>query len=213
MRQGVHHPTGSQQAFLPGLAPWDNVGPDPRGATPAGHGGVAVAGGPVPTQDWFLTLHMRTSAGLQGVTTPLHHYIGLNLAKGDFPANEDRSRAQIGRALARKAGRNVHNSALGDRPVRTKHLLRSFEHTEGLNPSERAVELGENGWPNGQSELLMRIPVQLGSLLSGYLAEFLSFARLRPNSVECGNFGEVCTVRLSFRSRISALLSRAESTL
>jgi hypothetical protein len=49
MRQGVQHPTGSQQAFLPGLAPWDTVGPDPRGAKPVGHGGVAVAGGTVPT--------------------------------------------------------------------------------------------------------------------------------------------------------------------
>ena len=43
LRQGVHHPTGSQQAFLPGLAPWDNVGPDPRGATPP-----ATVGSPWP---------------------------------------------------------------------------------------------------------------------------------------------------------------------
>jgi hypothetical protein len=35
-------------------------------------------------------------------------------------------------------------------------------------------------WSNGKSERLVRVPAQVGSLLSVYLAEILGFARLRP---------------------------------
>jgi hypothetical protein len=41
------------------------------------------------------------------------------------------------------------------------------------------VQSGQNTWSNGKSELLVRVPAQLGSSLSDYLAEFLGFARLR----------------------------------
>src|SRR5712692_12044365 len=53
MMKGFHHPQGSQQAFLIGLAHLYNLGPYQRRAKHAGQGGVEVGGGRVPTQDWF----------------------------------------------------------------------------------------------------------------------------------------------------------------
>jgi hypothetical protein len=42
------------------------------------------------------------------------------------------------------------------------------------------MQSGWNTWSNGTSELLVRVPTPLRSPLSVYLAEFWSFARLRP---------------------------------
>jgi hypothetical protein len=63
MMQGCHHPNGSQQAFLRGLAPLYNLVPYQRRAQHASQCGVAVEGGKVPTQDWFLNLRILTSGG------------------------------------------------------------------------------------------------------------------------------------------------------
>jgi hypothetical protein len=54
--KGFHHPAGSQQAFLTGLAHLYNLVPYQRRAQHAGQCGVEVEGGRVPTADWFLNL-------------------------------------------------------------------------------------------------------------------------------------------------------------
>jgi hypothetical protein len=74
----------------------------------------------------------------------------------------------------------VPNYSLDGNKLRRNSLLRSFERTRRLNPSEKAAQSGQNASSNGKSELLVRIPAQLGVSLNDYLAEFLGFARLRP---------------------------------
>jgi hypothetical protein len=49
--KGFHHPGGSQQAFLTGLAPLYNLVPYQRRAKHAGQCGVEVEGGRLPTAD------------------------------------------------------------------------------------------------------------------------------------------------------------------
>jgi len=63
--KGFHHPGGSQQAFLIGLAHLYNLVPYQRRAQHAGQCGVEVEGGKVPTRDWFLNLQILTSGGFQ----------------------------------------------------------------------------------------------------------------------------------------------------
>ena len=63
--KGFHHPGGSQQAFLTGLAHLYNLIPYQRRAQPAGQCGVEVEGGRVPTADWFLNLQILTSGGFR----------------------------------------------------------------------------------------------------------------------------------------------------
>jgi hypothetical protein len=63
--KGFHHPRGSQQAFLTGLAHFYNLIPYQRRAQHAGHCGVEVEGGTVPTRDWFLNLQILTSGGFR----------------------------------------------------------------------------------------------------------------------------------------------------
>jgi hypothetical protein len=65
MMKGFHHPKGSQQAFLTGLAHLYNLVPYQRRARHAGQCGVEVEGGKVPTQDWFLNLQILTSGGFR----------------------------------------------------------------------------------------------------------------------------------------------------
>ncbi len=65
MMKGFHHPKGSQQAFLTGLAHLYNLVPYQRRAQHAGQCGVEVEGGTVPTQDWFLNLQILTSGGFR----------------------------------------------------------------------------------------------------------------------------------------------------
>jgi hypothetical protein len=65
--KGFHHPGGSQQAFLTGLAQLYNLIPYQRRAQHAGQCGVEVEGGRVPTRDWFLNLQILTSGGLRCV--------------------------------------------------------------------------------------------------------------------------------------------------
>src|SRR5262245_54618395 len=65
MMKGFHHPDGSQQAFLTGLAHLYNFIPYQRRAQHAGQCGVEVEGGRVPTADWFLNLQILTSGGFQ----------------------------------------------------------------------------------------------------------------------------------------------------
>jgi hypothetical protein len=65
MMKGFHHPHGSQQAFLRGLAHLYNLVPYQRRAKHAGQCGVEVAGGTVPTRDWFLNLQILTSGGFR----------------------------------------------------------------------------------------------------------------------------------------------------
>jgi hypothetical protein len=65
MMQALHHPDGSQQAFLTGLAHLYTLVPSQRRAQHAGPWGVAVEGGRVPTRDWFLTLPILTSGGFR----------------------------------------------------------------------------------------------------------------------------------------------------
>jgi hypothetical protein len=63
--KGFHHPGGSQQAFLTGLAHLYNLVPYQRRAKHAGQCGVAVEGGRLPTADWFLNLQILTSGGFR----------------------------------------------------------------------------------------------------------------------------------------------------
>ena len=63
--KGFHHPGGSQQAFLTGLAHLYNLIPYQRRGKHAGQCGVAVEGGRVPTADWFLNLQILTSGGFR----------------------------------------------------------------------------------------------------------------------------------------------------
>ena len=71
--KGFHHPKGSQQAFLKGLAHLYNLVPYQRRAQHAGQCGVEVEGGRVPTRDWLLNLQILTSGGYQRVTDTLYH--------------------------------------------------------------------------------------------------------------------------------------------
>ena len=50
--KGFHHPGGSQQAFVTGLAHLYNLVPYQRRAQHAGQCGVEVEGGRLPTRDW-----------------------------------------------------------------------------------------------------------------------------------------------------------------
>jgi len=63
--KGFHHPKGSQQAFLTGLAHLYNLVPYQRRAQHAGQCGVEVEGGTVPTRDWFLNLQILMSGGFR----------------------------------------------------------------------------------------------------------------------------------------------------
>jgi hypothetical protein len=63
--KGFHHPCGSQQAFLTGLAHLDNLVPYQRRALHAGQCGVDVEGGRIPTSDWMLNLQILTSGGFR----------------------------------------------------------------------------------------------------------------------------------------------------
>jgi hypothetical protein len=63
--KGFHHPGGSQQAFLRGLAHLYNLVPYQRRAQHVGQCGVEVEGGRVPTRDWFLNLQILTSGGFR----------------------------------------------------------------------------------------------------------------------------------------------------
>jgi hypothetical protein len=63
--KGFHHPGGSQQAFLIGLAHLYNLVPYQRRAQHAGQCSVEVEGGRVPTADWFLNLQILTSGGFR----------------------------------------------------------------------------------------------------------------------------------------------------
>jgi hypothetical protein len=71
--KGFHHPGGSQQPFLTGLAHLYNLVPYQRRAKHAGRCGVEVEGGRVPTHDWLLNLQILTSGGYQRATETLHH--------------------------------------------------------------------------------------------------------------------------------------------
>src|SRR2546429_4791470 len=63
--KGFHHPGGSQQAFLTGLAHLYNLVPYQRRAKHAGQCGVEVEGGKVPTRDWVLNVQILTSGGFR----------------------------------------------------------------------------------------------------------------------------------------------------
>ena len=65
MMKGFHHPGGSQQAFLTGLAHLYNLIPYQRGAKHAGQCGVEVEGGRLPTSAWFLNVQILTSGGFR----------------------------------------------------------------------------------------------------------------------------------------------------
>ena len=56
-----HHPGGSQQAFVTGLAHLYNLVPYQRRAQHTGQCGVEVEGGRIPTHDWFLNVQILTS--------------------------------------------------------------------------------------------------------------------------------------------------------
>src|ERR671924_603101 len=71
--KGFHHPSGSQTAFLTGLAHLYNLIPYQRRALNAGQCGVEVEGGRVPTADWMFNLQILTSGGYQCAPAPPHH--------------------------------------------------------------------------------------------------------------------------------------------
>jgi hypothetical protein len=61
MMKGFHHPDGSQQAFLVGLAHLYNLVPYQGRAQHASQCGVEVEGGRIPTRDWVLNLQILMS--------------------------------------------------------------------------------------------------------------------------------------------------------
>jgi hypothetical protein len=63
--KGFHHPGGSQQACLTGLAHLYNLVSYQCRAKHAGQCGVEVEGGKVPTRDWWLNLQILTSGGFR----------------------------------------------------------------------------------------------------------------------------------------------------
>jgi len=63
--KGFHHPDGSQQVFLTGLAHLYNLVPYQRRAKHAGQCRVEVEGGRLPTRDWFLNVQILTSGGFR----------------------------------------------------------------------------------------------------------------------------------------------------
>jgi hypothetical protein len=63
--KGFHHPGGSQQYFLNGLALLYDLVPYQCRAKHAGQCGVEVEGGTVPTRDWLLNLQILTSGGFR----------------------------------------------------------------------------------------------------------------------------------------------------
>jgi hypothetical protein len=65
--------SGSQAAFLTGLAHLYNLIPYQRRAQNAGRCGVQVEGGRVPTSDWMLNLHILTSGGYRFAPDPPNH--------------------------------------------------------------------------------------------------------------------------------------------
>ncbi|MCI0527998.1 MAG: hypothetical protein L0Y56_11235, partial [Nitrospira sp.] len=65
MMKGFHHPQGSQQKFLTGLAVMYNLIPYQRRAQHAGQCGIEVEGGKLPTPNWFLNFQILTSGGFQ----------------------------------------------------------------------------------------------------------------------------------------------------
>jgi hypothetical protein len=71
--KGFHHPGGSQEALLTGLAHLYNLIPYQCRALNAGKCGVEVEGGRMPTSDWMLNLQILTSGGYRpagmGATT------------------------------------------------------------------------------------------------------------------------------------------------
>jgi hypothetical protein len=79
--KGFHHPGGSQQAFLIGLAHLYNLVPYQRRAKHGHPWGVEVEGGTLPTQDWFLKLQILTSGGFQCAPDTLHHSIRWNVVQ------------------------------------------------------------------------------------------------------------------------------------
>jgi hypothetical protein len=63
MMKALQHPHGSQWGFLTGLAHLYNLVLYQRQAQHAGHCGVEVEGGCVPTAEWMLNLQILTSGG------------------------------------------------------------------------------------------------------------------------------------------------------
>jgi hypothetical protein len=63
--KGFHHPAGSQEAFLRGLADLYNLVPYQRRALHAWQCRIEVEGGKVPTHDWWLNLQILTSGGFR----------------------------------------------------------------------------------------------------------------------------------------------------
>ena len=65
MMKGFHHPRGSQNLFINGLAILYNFIPYQRRAVNAGKCGVGAEGGKLPAEKWFLSLQILTSGGFQ----------------------------------------------------------------------------------------------------------------------------------------------------
>ena len=77
--KGSHHPRGSQKAFLTGLAHLYNFIPYQSRAQHAGHCGVEVEGGTVPTRYWFLNLRNSSPRGISLSGDMFHHVIRWNV--------------------------------------------------------------------------------------------------------------------------------------
>lgn len=65
MMKGFHHPKGSQEQFINGLAILYNLVPYQRRAKNAGRCGIEVEGGKLPSSNWLLSLQILTSGGFQ----------------------------------------------------------------------------------------------------------------------------------------------------
>jgi hypothetical protein len=79
MMKGCQHLGRNQAAFLTGLAHVYTLIPYQHRALNAGQCGVEVQGGPLPTADWMLNLHILTAGGYQCAPAPPRHSVGGNV--------------------------------------------------------------------------------------------------------------------------------------
>jgi hypothetical protein len=82
----------------------------------------------------------------RGLSLSVHFYMIL-------PATL--SEAKIGAKSIYHAERDTPHGALIGVKVRIMDRLRSFEHTGGVNPNKRVVEVRQNAGSHGKSELLV----------------------------------------------------------
>jgi hypothetical protein len=73
-------------------------------------------------------------------------------------AKYNRPKAKIGKESAFHVDLDTHNGIRDGKKIRTMGRLRSFEHTSGSKPDERAMETGQTTWSNRKNGLVVHVP-------------------------------------------------------